>query len=167
MSRAFVREPDGDVPPEPVPEIPLPPPPNPVTPRGLTLIETAVADLESQLRAAADTDPAETERLRRELRYWTARRATAQPTPPPEEEDVVGFGSRASVNWPGRGTVALQIVGDDEANLAVGRVGWRAPIAAALVGNGVGDEVEVTVAGRALRLKILAVDNQADEGTPA
>jgi transcription elongation GreA/GreB family factor len=166
MSRAFVREPDGDRPPEPTPEIPVPPPPNPVTARGLTLIEQAIADLESRLRAGAGAEPAEAERLRRELRYWLARRATAQLTPPPAGDEV-GFGSRVTVDWPGRGRLVLHIVGDDEADPSAGRVGWRAPAAAALAGNGVGDAVEVSVAGRNLRLTILAVDNQPSAGASA
>jgi transcription elongation GreA/GreB family factor len=166
MSRAFVREPDGDVPPEPFPEIPVPPPPNPVTRRGLALIEQAITNLESQLNGGAGADSAEFERLRRELRYWTARQATAQLTHPPETLDAVGFGSRVTVGWPGRGNLELQIVGHDEADPSAGRIGWRAPVAAALFGNGPGDEVEVSVGGRNLRLAIVAVDNQTDGRAP-
>jgi len=167
MSRAFVREPDGDVPPEPFPDIPIPPPPNPVTRRGLALIEQAITNLESQLNGGAGADPAEFERLRRELRYWTARQASAQLTPPTETVDAVGFGSRVTVSWPGRGHLELQIVGEDEADPSAGRIGWRAPVAAALFGNGPGDEVEGSAGGRKLRLAILAVDNQTDGKAPA
>jgi len=104
----------------------------------------------------------EADRLRRELRYWTARQAMAQLTPPPRTADEVGFGSRVTVDWPDRGKIDLQIVGDDEADPSIGRIGWRAPVAAALVGNGPGDEVEVSVGGRNLWLTIIAVDNQTE-----
>ena len=160
MSRAFVREPDGEAPPEPLPEIPVPPPPNPVTPRGLALIEQAIADLKRRLDAAPGSDPPAVERLRRELRYWLSRRMTAQLTSPPVAEDEVGFGSCLTVDWSGRGEVVLWIVGEDEADPSTGRIGWRAPVAAALTGSGVGDEVKVLVAGRDVRLRILAVDNR-------
>ena len=162
MSRAFVREPDGDAPPEPVPDIPVPPPPNPVTGRGLALIEQAITGLESQLSGVAGATPVEVERLRRELRYWTTRQAMAQLTPPPMTAEEVGFGSRVTVSWPDRGKVDFRIVGDDEADPSAGRIGWRAPVAAALVGNGPGDEVEISVGGRNLRLIIVAVDNQTE-----
>jgi transcription elongation GreA/GreB family factor len=160
MSRAFVREPDGDAPPEPVPEIPVPPPPNPVTGRGLALIEQAIADRDGQLKESAGVAPVEVERLRRELRYWTARQATAQLTSPPRAADEVGFGSRVTVLWPDRGKMDLRIVGDDEADPSAGRIGWRAPVAAALIGNGPGDEVQVSVGGRNIWLTIVAVDNR-------
>jgi transcription elongation GreA/GreB family factor len=160
MSRAVVWEPDSDVPPEPLPKIPVPPPPNPVTARKLSLIEVAIADIERQVGEAGDKDPAEIGRLRRELRYWLARQASAHLVPPPDDPGHVGFGSRVTVDWPGRGPVVLQIVGDDEADPASSRVGWRAPVAAALIGNGVGDVVEVSAGGRTLALTIRAVDNR-------
>ncbi len=155
MSRAFVREPDGDTPEEPPPEIPLPPPPNPVTPRGLALIEAAIAEREARL-AAGEAEPA---RLRRELRYWQARRETAQVTTPPADAGEIGFGSRVTLDWPGRGRVVLQLVGEDESEPAGGRIGWRAPVASALAGNGAGDVVTVAIGGRDLALRVLEVDN--------
>jgi transcription elongation GreA/GreB family factor len=81
--------------------------------------------------------------------------------------DAVGFGSRVMVSWPGRGNLELQIVGDDEADPSAGRISWRAPVAAALLGNGPGDEAEVSVGGRNLLLTILAVDNQTEGRAPA
>ena len=78
------------------------------------------------------------------------------------DRDEVGFGSRVTLAWPGRGEVALRIVGEDEADPAAGRIGWRAPVAAALGGAGAGDSVEVTLGGRLLRLSILAVDNRPE-----
>ncbi|MGH7086331.1 MAG: GreA/GreB family elongation factor [Acetobacteraceae bacterium] len=160
MSRAFVREPDADTPPAPLPEIPLPPPPNPVTARGAAHIEAVIGGLETQLSDAATPGHAE---LRRRLRYWTARRTTAQITPPPADPDEVGFGSRVTLTWPGRGEVTVEIVGEDESDPAAGRVSWRAPLAAALIGAGRGEAVEARlghggVAGP-VTLTILAVRN--------
>jgi transcription elongation GreA/GreB family factor len=162
VSRAFVREPDAETPPEPLADITLPPPPNPVTPRGLALIEAAVADLEERLARAPPElkpDPAEAAELRRRLRYWTARRAIAQLTAPPSDPEEVGFGSHVTLAWPGRGEVRIEIVGEDESDPPAGRVSWRAPTAAALIGNGVGDTIDAPIGGETRRLKILAVDN--------
>ncbi len=158
MSRAFVREPDAETPPEPLPDISLPPPPNPVTARGAARIEAAISDLEARLADPAAPDAAE---LRRKLRYWTARRAIAQITPPPADPDEVGFGSSITLSWPGRGTITIEIVGEDESDPATGRVSWRAPIASALIGAAAGESVEATVGARSLLLTVLAVQNAA------
>lgn len=158
MSRAFVREPDAETPPEPLPDIPLPPPPNPVTARGAARIEALISDLEARLADPAAPDAAE---LRRKLRYWTARRAIAQITPPPADPDEVGFGSSITLSWPGRGTITIEIVGEDESDPATGRVSWRAPIASALIGAAAGESVEATVGARSLLLTVLAVQNAA------
>jgi len=156
MNRAFVREPDAETPTGPLPEIPVPPPPNPVTARGAARIDAAVADLEARLATAAAPDTAE---LRRRLRYWTARRATAQITPPPADPEEVGFGSRVTLDWPERGEVPIEIVGEDESDPAAGRVSWRAPLAASLIGAVTGETVEASIAGRPLSLRVLVVQN--------
>ncbi|MGH7056724.1 MAG: GreA/GreB family elongation factor [Acetobacteraceae bacterium] len=159
MSRGFVKEPEPDAPPAPLPEIPVPPPPNPVTAPGLKRIEATIADLEARLADAATLDAGEGAEIRRKLRYWTARRTTAQITRPPESAAEVGFGSKVTLAWPGRGDVTIEIVGEDESDPAAGRIGWRAPTAAALLGNEKGDKVEARIGGRSVRLAILAVDN--------
>lgn len=159
MNKAFVREPDEDVP-DRLPELPLPPPPNPVTEAGLEQIKVALEAVERRLAdAKARPERGETERLLREARYWAARLATARLTPPPDEADTAGFGSHLTIAWPGRGEVALSIVGDDEADPKAGLIAWRAPVAAALVGHGTGDCVVVQLAGREVELTILAVHN--------
>ncbi len=156
MSRAFVREPDADTPADPLPEIPLPPPPNPVTARGAARIEATIAGLEARLLDPAAADHAE---LRRRLRYWTARRTTAQITPPPADPGEVGFGSRVTLAWPGRGKVTVEIVGEDESDPATGRVSWRAPLAAALIGAARGETVDAALGPGPLTLTVLAVQN--------
>src|SRR5581483_6216269 len=113
----------------------VPPLPNPVTARGMALIETAIRDIEARLHTQPDApdapDAEQAADLRRRLRYWTARRATAQITETPADPDEVGFGSRVALDWPGRGRVEMRIVGDDEGDPANGRIGWRAATAAA------------------------------------
>ncbi|WP_291296788.1 GreA/GreB family elongation factor [Elioraea sp.] len=160
MSKAFVREPDGEVPGQ-LPEIPVPPGPNPVTAEGHTRIVTALDAIERRLADEGGLpERADADRLHRERRYWTARLATARITAPPADPHEVGFGSQVTVAWPGRGQVVLHIVGDDEADPTRGLIGWRAPVAAALIGSGMGDDVTVPLAGRDVPLVVLAVRNQ-------
>ncbi len=120
MSVAFRREGDDEHM-EPKFELPLPPGPNLVTARGLALIEARVLDLEAQVAAAeasGATDDAK-KAIRRDLRYWRTRQATAQPMPAPDDEEVA-FGSRVSFRLNGADRVN-DIVGDDEADPAAGR----------------------------------------------
>jgi transcription elongation GreA/GreB family factor len=171
VSRAFVREDDANTPPETLPDIAVPPLPNPVTARGMALIEAAIHEIEAGLHTQADAaDASEAEHaadLRRRLRYWTARRATAQITEPPADPQEVGFGSRVTLDWPGRGKVVMRIVGDDEGDPASGRIGWRAATAATLIGNGVGDAVQAEIGGRSVTLTILEVENSPEPAEPA
>jgi transcription elongation factor GreA len=53
--------------------------------------------------------------------------------------------------------VRYQIVGDDEADIRQGLVSVNSPIARALIGRAVGDEVEVAAPGGARGFEVLAV----------
>ncbi len=57
--------------------------------------------------------------------------------------------------------ISYQIVGDDEADLKVGRISFGSPVAKALIGKAVGDEVAVTVPGGMKEYEILAVSYEA------
>ena len=92
MSRAFVKETD-DVP--DLPDRPVSTYVNLVTPRGLALIEEALARGREALAAAqAAGDRAATAAAGRELRYWTARRASALVQQLAADRDTVRFGAR-------------------------------------------------------------------------
>ena len=54
--------------------------------------------------------------------------------------------------------VSYQLVGDDEADLSLGKVSIKSPIARALVGKFEGDEVEVITPGGEVAYEIIAVD---------
>jgi transcription elongation GreA/GreB family factor len=150
MSVAFRRESDDEHL-EPKFEIPLPPGPNLVTRAGLALIETRLADLE---RALASADAAEAERLRRDLRYWQTRRATAQWTPAPAD-GTAGFGTRVTAAIGGR-TRRIAIVGDDEADPRHDALAFSAPLARALIGAEAGDALAFN--GRDGAIRVLAVE---------
>jgi transcription elongation GreA/GreB family factor len=139
MSRAFVKESDqaGSA---PLPDRPISPDRNLVTPRGLLLIESRLAEFEGELaRAVAASDRDGVGRASRELRYWTARRATAEVAVPSPEGERVVFGVAVAVQRDQGTRTTFRIVGEDEADPAAGRIAWTAPVARALLGGSVGD----------------------------
>ena len=153
MSRAFVKEDDPTGGAVVLADRPISPHPNLVTRRGLRLIEARVAELERLIAGtAADTD--DRAALARELRYWSARRSTAQVEEPAAPVRAVRFGTTVTVRRPDDTTVRLAIVGEDEAEPAAGRIAWTAPAARALLGAEPG-EVRAMPAGE---VEIVAVE---------
>ncbi len=134
MSVAFRREGDEEHK-EPRFELPIPAGPNLVTRRGLRLIAARVASLEAQI--ARETDETALADAQRRLRYWRTRQATAQLAPVPPR-DQVAFGSRVTFRHRGADRT-IDIVGDDEADPAAGRIAFSAPLARALIGACPGD----------------------------
>ncbi|MDP1028645.1 GreA/GreB family elongation factor [Sphingomonas sp. KR1UV-12] len=150
MSVAFRRESDEEHL-EPKFELPIPPGPNLVTAAGPALLAARVAALEAQIDAAAEDDR---EPLRRDLRYWNTRAATAEVVGPPAD-DTVGIGSRVTFRLNGQ-TRTVTIVGHDEAD-ADARIAYAAPLARALIGTGAGDLADFQ--SRADAIEILSVEN--------
>ncbi len=98
MSVAFCRESDEEHL-EPKFELPIPPGPNFVTPDGMTQIERRVAELELAVEATLDEEPRKL--VRRDLRYWRNRLASAQSAPAPRAGKV-GIGSRVRFTLRGK-----------------------------------------------------------------
>ncbi len=143
MSVAFVKEPNENQV-ETLPDRDLGTDPNFVTASGFAAIEAQVADLEAKLLAARDADDKIAyAAIYRDLKYWTARRATAELVPPADDPELVHFGSTATVEREDGRRQTFRIVGIDEADPAQGRVSYLAPIAKALAGKGVGDVVRI------------------------
>jgi transcription elongation GreA/GreB family factor len=140
MSRAFVKESDGGE--EDLPDRPISPHPNLVTPEGLARIEATQAQLHHEHAAAqAAEDRAALARIGRDLRYWTARRASAQLVPPPSDNAEVHFGSTVTIARDDGRQQTWRIVGEDEADPARGTLSHVSPVARALMGKAVGDVV--------------------------
>ena len=158
MSRAFVKESDGDDA-GPLPERRISEHPNLVTARGLRLIEERAAQLEGEYAAvrAAD-DRAAIARLARDLRYWVTRRASAQLAPPPDGSETVSFGTRVTIGDAQGERRTFRLVGEDEADPAAGRISWFAPLARVLAGRSVGE----VVAGLRGELEILEIDPEPE-----
>ena len=143
MSRAFVRENDGGAEvPEDMPERPVSSHPNFVTARGLQQIERQIDELEAAREAPKrNEDKDALARIDRDLRYWQQRKATAKLVEPETEPVKARFGVRVSVQYDDGTQRSYTLVGEDEADPAQGSISWMSPIAQALIGSGVGDEV--------------------------
>jgi transcription elongation GreA/GreB family factor len=143
MSRAFVKEPEGDAVFEELPERPVSPHSNPVTAHGLALIEAELARLQQEHAAAlAASDRAALARATRDLRYWASRRASAQVIVAPPANTRVQFGSTVTIRRADGRRQSYRIVGEDEADPARGTLSHIAPLARALFGKAVGDVIE-------------------------
>lgn len=162
MSRAFVKEGDGDDA-DALPERPMPPHANYVTARGLAQLQTKVRELaaacEALRRDAAD-DTGVKQKLRtaeRDLRYFNAQLERAERVIPVDDHEEIHFG--ASVTFIGDEGVerTVRIVGDDEADAAVGDISWASPLARALIGARVGDVVTWRRPAGAAEIEILRV----------
>jgi len=151
MSRAFVKESDGADGQE-LPELQVSPHRNLVTPAGRQQIEANVERLQAELSAArAAADRALVARIQRDLRYWTERLRTAEVVTAPAT-GTVRFGSTVELAKAGGARVEYQIVGEDEADPARGRISYVSPIARLLIGATEGDVValpdgEATILG--------------------
>ncbi len=139
MSRAFVKEPDGDNAIEVLPEILISPYPNIVTMRGLKAIEDQVAHLQAQLKDGSCDKYAKAE-VERDLRYWIARRASAELAPDQLPIDEIRFGHLVTIQRDSH-LQTFRIVGQDEANPQEGLLSYIAPLAHALMGAAVGEMV--------------------------
>jgi transcription elongation GreA/GreB family factor len=158
MSVAFTREEDLEATAADLPDRPISPHPNLVTPMGLAAIDAALAQARAAYAAAQakgdiEADRTAMARATRDLRYWSARRASAQlvETTP---DGRVRFGGAVTIEREDGRAQTWRIVGEDEADPAQGSVSHVSPLARALMGKGVGDEA--TVAGQSV--EIIAVD---------
>jgi transcription elongation GreA/GreB family factor len=139
VSRAFVKE-DDQAGAAPLPDRPISPQRNLVTRRGLRVIEHKIAQYQGDLaRASAAADREAIGRASRELRYWSARRGTAEVVEPDPATGRVVFGTLVTVRREDGTETSLRIVGEDEADPAAGRIAWTAPVARALLGGAPGD----------------------------
>ena len=143
MSIAFVREKEGGEAFEDLPDRPVSPHPNYVTAEGLALIEGELDRLHTEHAAALDADDkASIARTSRDLRYWTARRNSAEVVER-KHGKTVHFGSTVTIEREGGRSQTYRIVGEDEAEPSSGTLSYVAPLAQALTGKRVGDVVTV------------------------
>src|SRR5690349_21670606 len=127
MSRAFVNE-DRLV--TELPDRPILPHPNLVTERGLALIDQArdaARRAHGEAQASGDRDGLA--KAGRELRYWSARRASAQVQAGDPASSIVQFGSTVTIARDDGRVQTYRIVGEDEADPAQGSISYVSPLA--------------------------------------
>ncbi len=141
MSRAFVKESDGSEPIQ-LEERQISPDRNFVTESGLALIDDKIEQLKQQL--ALDNvkiDEMEIAQLSRDLRYWQARRTSAEAIIP-QQDDRVAFGHYIMLEDKDN-KITYRIVGQDEADPNQGLLSYTAPLSKLLIGKSVGEEVSI------------------------
>jgi transcription elongation GreA/GreB family factor len=142
MSRAFVNE-DVDVV-EELPDRRISTHPNDVTQQGLMHLEAMLDSArEAHAAALAAPDRAAMAQAARDLRYWSARRASARVIPDPTDTTEVRFGSTISIRRADGRVQTFRIVGEDEADPARGTISHASPLARSLMGKCVGDVAKV------------------------
>lgn len=161
MSRAFVNEDAGADRPD-LPELPVSPHPNYVTPRGLADLQARLAARQADLAAlrarAERLDKLPEAAAERDIRWLEARLKAAIPVDPANHDlSEVAFGLLVTVaDEEGRETT-YEITGEDEADPALGRIAPHSPLARALIGAQVGDEVTWHRPAGDLTLEIVSI----------
>ena len=122
MSRAFTKERDDLPDPEVVPTR--------IEPHVITA--AGLARLERELKEATD------EKRRTQLRRIIDAATVGEP---PQDAKVAGFGASVTVTGEGIGERTFTIVGEQEIDVARGRIGAHSPLARALIGQRAGDAV--------------------------
>lgn len=169
MSRGFVKEDDAQTPPLIPPRAALPPgTPNYVTPAGLALLRAELTQLEAERAASEANRDNDTDRSHR-LSLHNGRLALLQerlgsarlvePAQPPPAE--VRFGATVRLRTMNGGKVGFErqftIVGVDEADVAAGKVAFVAPIARAVQGARVGQQVTLQLGPQQEVVEVVSV----------
>ena len=143
MSRAFVKEDDGDsqvVSPRPQRQHPYY-----VTPAGYKQLQERLAEAQAANNA-------------REVEDSQERLEAAIVVDPGEQpKDLVRFGASVTVEQPDRERQTYRIVGEDEADPLKGTISWLSPLAQALFEHRAGDRVVWRRPAGNLPLQILSI----------
>ena len=159
MSVAFTKEEDVEAAAANLPDRPISPHPNLVTPEGLEALDAALASAraawaKAQASGEVSTDRTAMARATRDLRYYAARRASAQVVESERGDDIVRFGGAVTLDRQDGRRQTFRIVGEDEADPSRGSVSYISPLARAVLGRRVGD----TALLAALEVEIVSVD---------
>ena len=159
MSVAFTKEEDSEAAAADLPDRPISPHPNLVTAAGLAQLDEELAKARAAYAAAqangdVSADRTAMARATRDLRYYSARRASAQLIEPDLSLDTIQFGRKVTFEREDGRRQTFAIVGEDEADPAQGSVSYISPLARALLGKSVGDVASVNGA----EVEVVAID---------
>jgi transcription elongation factor GreB len=161
MSRAFVKESDTPAGSE-LPDRPISPHTNYVTPAGLAQLRARLDAARARKQAleaeGEDIEAAEELRaLKRDLRWLESRVGSARVVDPDgQPRDRVAFGAAVKVA-DDHGERVYRIVGEDEAEADQGKVSYVSPLAKALLGARIGDEVVWQRPAGDLRIEVIGI----------
>ena len=150
MSRGFVKEDDLEHAGTDVPERQISAQPNYVTANGYAQLQAQAVALEQTIAAltAKKDDQQAQQQLaiaNRDLRYVAARLDSALQANTGAAsslaQDNIVFGATVTVEDENGDAHCYQIVGEDEADIKLGKVSWTSPLAKALIGQKLGDSV--------------------------
>jgi transcription elongation GreA/GreB family factor len=163
MSRAFVKEHDGDSPDDDLPESPVSSGPNYVTPKGLADLQARLAAAQSVVERlfGGDTKPAAKSalaRARADVRRLQRRLDAAVLVDPKTNEGrEVTLGTAVTIEYPDARRQSFTIVGEDEADPLNGLVSWTSPLGKALLGKHEGDAAMWLRPAGDVEIKIVAI----------
>jgi transcription elongation factor GreB len=146
MSRGFVKEDDLEHAGTDLPERPISEHPNYVTPNGLRQLNQEAQALDKLRASLINRDESiakqELAKVDRDLRYLSARlESTILVDPTDQDKNTILFGAHVVVEDEAGIHQTFIIVGEDEANMAERKVSYVSPIARALIGKKIGDNV--------------------------
>ncbi len=145
MSRAFVKEPEGDQAGADQPERPHSTHPNYITTGGLLRLKERLEAMRVRRQLLeADTDNlgarSELQSLQADFRYLAHRIEVAIPVDPARQgTDAIRFGATVELLDDAGADHRFTIVGEDEADAAQHRISWVSPLASALLNHKTGE----------------------------
>jgi len=163
MSRAFVKEPEGDQADTAPIERPQSAHPNYITLRGLERLKSRAESLRArdrELELAGNDLSAKNElaAVRSELRYLERRVHAAIPIDPAAQGgDEIRFGATVEVKDDHGERHAFTIVGEDEADPGSGLISWVSPLGRALLTRRAGDAIRWQRPAGDLELEIVSL----------
>ena len=146
MSRAFVKEPDGDQAETDLPVRLQSEHPNYITLKGLEKQKAYLHDLISQCSALKKSntlaEKSKIKLLNADITYLKQRVESAIPVKVEEQEgENIRFGASITLVDKNNTQYKFTIVGEDEADAENGLISWVSPLATALIGKQAGDVI--------------------------
>ena len=173
MSRAFVKEPDGDQVVDAPPERRHSDTPNYITPGGLEALRARAVALETERRTLAEAperlgSKGDLHRVESDLRYLNERMQRAIVVEPPDGPSTqIGIGAEVELVDENDETHRFAIVGEDEVDVGAGRVSWSSPIGRAILRRRIGDAAIWKRPAGDLEVEIVAVRYPRASSTPS
>jgi len=141
MSRAFVKEQDGDFA-DQLPDRPDSGQPNYITPKGLEALKRRLAEMLREKQQFGEDAAALRPELERDIPWIESRIAKAIVLDPKKQKaDEIQFGATVEAVDEHDKKHKFTIVGEDEADAPKHRISWLSPLGRALIGAREGDSV--------------------------